>query len=319
MLRLTSNIKIGPYTFKGVHNVEVDSSWDNLTDTCVIQFPREVSWQGRSLVGGNNPLLKRGMAVQVKLGYDDKNTEVFRGYVRHIGAEIPVRIECEDEMFNLKKGAFNGSYRTAKSSQVISDVLKSQGLKTPLKVTADVALGQFRISKATPAKVFEYLREHYFVRAFFREGTLYAGLPYVAALQRQRTIRFDRNVISHNLAFRQKDDVTLHLKGIIVMPDNSRKEVFAGEKEGEQRTFHYYNISKSEAKKMLAAEMERLKYTGYRGSFTTFGVPDIRHGDVIKLADPLYPERDGKYLVKRIKINFGTNGYRQEVELEAKA
>jgi len=77
-------------------------------------------------------------------------------------------------------------------------------------------------------------------------------------------------------------------------------------------------VSVSEAKKLLQRETERLRYTGYRGSFTTFGKPDIRHGDIVNLSDPIFPERSGKYLVKRVRTTFGMNGYRQEVELESK-
>lgn len=315
MLRLTSEIVIGPYRFSAVNEVEVDSSWDNLTDTCTLTFPRQISWEGRSLAGGTDPLLKRKMPVTVKLGYDGKNVEVFRGYVRDISAEIPVKVKCEDAMYLLKQGEFTKSYRSVDTKTLVGDM----ALSTPFEVVANATLGQFRISKSTPAKVLEYIREHYFVRSFFREGKLYVGLAFVAALQRRRRIRFDRNVIEHSLEYREKDDVQLYLKAVIMKPDNTKDEVFEGDEGGEQRTFHYYNISKSEASRLLKQEAERLKYTGYRGSFTTFGSPEIRHGDLIELSDPNYPERDGTYLVKRVKITFGMNGYRQEVELESKA
>lgn len=315
MLRLTSEIVIGPYRFSAVNEVEVDSSWDNLTDTCTLTFPRQISWEGRNLAGGTDPLLKRKMPVTVKLGYDGKNVEVFRGYVRDISAEIPVKVKCEDAMYLLKQGEFTKSYRSVDTKTLISDM----ALSNPFEVVANATLGQFRISKSTPAKVLEYIREHYFIRSFFREGKLYVGLAFVAALQRRRRIRFDRNVIEHSLEYREKDDVQLYLKAVIMKPDNTKNEVFEGDEGGEQRTFHYYNISKSEASKLLKQEAERLKYTGYRGSFTTFGSPEIRHGDLIELSDPNYPERDGTYLVKRVKITFGMSGYRQEVELESKA
>jgi hypothetical protein len=315
MLRLTSDIDIDRYKFRGVTQVEVNSSWDNLTDTCRLVFPREVSWEGRALATGADPLLRRLQPVTVRLGYDDVNTEVFRGYVRDVSGEIPVRVECEDGMYLLKQGEVTKSYRSVSLSTLMSEVITG----VPVQVTADQELGQFRISKASPAKVLQYLREKYFIRAFFREGTLYVGLAYVAALQRERKIRFDRNVISHNLEFRLKEDIRLLLKGIILMPDNSRQEIEVGDRDGEQRTFHYYNISKADATRQLEAELERLRYTGYRGTFTTFGRPDIRHGDIVDLTDPIYPDRQGRYLVRRVRTTFGTGGYRQEVELEARA
>lgn len=315
MLKLSSHVTIGPYSFAGVTEVSGDSSWDNLTDTCELVFPRKVSWKGRTLATGDSPLLVRKMPVLVKLGYDGALTEVFRGFVRDVSGEIPVRVRCEDGMYLLKTGEFTKSYRSVKLSVLMRDLL---GAVVPYEVVADVELGPFRISRATPAKVLEYLREHYFVRAWFREGTLYVGLPYVGALQRARTVRFDRNIIEHRLEFRQKEDVRLLLKAVIMKADNKRVEVEVGDKDGEQRTFHYQDMSEAAAKVMLEGEAERLRYTGYRGSFTTFGKPDIRHGDVVDLEDPDYPERAGRYLVKKVTIRFGSDGYRQEVELESK-
>lgn len=316
MLRLTSNIEIDNLTFRGVTNAEVDSSWDNLTDKATLVFPRKVSWKGRELATGTNPILKRRQPVIVRLGYDDNNNEVFHGFVRDVSGEIPVRLECEDAIYLLKSGEVTRSYRSVSLNTLIGDVV---GGLVPYKVVAAAELGQFRISKATPAKVLEYIREHYFIRSWFRGGTLYVGLAVVPELQSERSLRFDRNVIQHSLEFRQKDDVRLLLKGIIMQPGNKKEEVEVGEKDGEQRTFHYYNITTAEAKKRLEAEAERLIYTGYRGSLTTFGAPFFQHGDLVNLFDPIYPDREGRYLVKRVRTTFGEGGYRQELEIESKA
>lgn len=315
MLRLTSKVIIGDNYFNGVTSVEIDSSWDSLTDRCTITFPRKVSWKGRGLATGTNPILKREQPLVVSLGYNDKNTEVFWGFVREVSAEIPVRVECEDAMYLLKKREITKSYRSVSLETLIADII---GNEVEYKVMISTDLGQFRISKATPAKVLEYLREHYFIRSFFRGGILYVGLAIVPELQRERKIRFDRNVISHNLEYRQKEDIRLLLKAVIIQPGNKREEVEVGEKDGEQRTFHYYNISASAAKKRLEQEAERLMYTGYRGSFTTFGSPDFRHGDIVDIVDPVFPDREGRYLAKAVKTTFGEGGYRQEITLESK-
>lgn len=318
MINLESNIIIGKYDFKGVHAVEIDSSWDNLTDTCEIVFPRKVAWQGKNLATGSDPILKRKQAVSVELGYKGDTSVIFTGFVRDVSAEIPVKINCEDGMYLLKTGEITRSYRSVTLSKLLADVV---GGVLPFKVTAEYDLGQFRISKATPAKVLQHLREHYLIRCWVRGGILYAGLPYVSELQKEHSLDFNRNVISHNLEYREKDDIRLSLKAQIVKPGNGSETVEVpegGDPDGEQRTFHYYNVSKSEAKKMLEQEAERLKYTGYRGTLTTFGTPQIQHGDFVNLNDPTFPERAGRYLVKKVKTSFGMNGYRQEIELESK-
>lgn len=49
--------------------------------------------------------VKRGDAVKVWLGYDDRNELAFAGYVKEVGFKTPVVLECEDEMFKLKQMA----------------------------------------------------------------------------------------------------------------------------------------------------------------------------------------------------------------------
>ena len=62
-------------------------------------------------------------------------------------------------------------------------------------------------------------------------------------------------------------------------------------------------------------KIDKIKYNGYSGSFTTFGKPFIQHGDTIELQDFYIPENTGMYKVKRMDYSFGQNGYRQEIGL----
>lgn len=62
--------------------------------------------------------------------------------------------------------------------------------------------------------------------------------------------------------------------------------------------------------------LNRYQYDGYRGSFTTFGLPFIEHGNIITLTDSLMPERNGNYIVKGVNYSYGTNsGLRQNIDL----
>lgn len=311
---LTTDIQIGNYRFDGVVDVEIESSWDNLTDTCTITFPRKLEWKGKQLATGASPILERKQTVSVLIGYDGLNNEAFSGYVRDISAKIPVSVMCEDAMYLLKSGEITRSYKSVTLGKLLADIMGA----IPYKVVAEYDLGQFRISKATPAKVLQHLREHYLIRCWFRDGVLYAGLPYISEGQRTYSLDFERDVVSNNLEYREKDAVRLKLKAVIVKSGNGSETVEIGDDDGEQRTFHYYNVTAAAATKMLEAEAERLKYTGYRGTLTTFGRPYFRHGDIAELSDPTFPERNGKYLIKKVTTRYGQGGYRQELELESK-
>jgi len=85
---------------------------------------------------------------------------------------------------------------------------------------------------------------------------------------------------------------------------------------GEVISLDYYNMDADQLKKIITSEISAVKYNGLRGTFTTWGLPVINHGDVAVLNDDRYTERNGKYLVESVDISFGVNGYRQEVGLE---
>ena len=70
--------------------------------------------------------------------------------------------------------------------------------------------------------------------------------------------------------------------------------------------------------KIADERIARMKFDGYRGSFTSFLLPRVQHGDAVKLTNPTIPEREGVYLVKQVITTYGVNGGRQEIFLDAK-
>jgi hypothetical protein len=325
MKRVTCNLTIGDYTFVGVNNLIVESGWEQPTDTCKITLPRKAEWLSQPLATGANPILQRGMEVVVSLGYDGVNETIYKGYIVDISAKIPLELTCEDEFWLLKKGEFTKSYRSVTLSQLLADIFKGRNIK--YEVVAERKLGAFKISKATPAKVLNYLRENYHVKFFFRNGVFYAGLVAVAKLQKTHEFFFEptekskefQYITEHDLIFKRKEDVRMKLKGIIKQDKGKDKTVEVGDDDGEVRTFNYtVGQSIADVKKELALHLERLKYDGYRGTMTVFGIPQVQHGDLVRLSDPTYPERNGRYLVKKVTRNFGIQGSRQTLEIEQK-
>ena len=141
MFRLTCDIQIGSFIFKGVTEVEIQSSWDTITDVATITFPRKLSFKNKNIGSGTDPLIKKGDLVDIKLGYDDKNTSLFKGYVRSVSADTPIQIECEDEAFTLKKGEITKTYRDVTLKQLLKDVMSIQIGAQPDNVGLGVLLG----------------------------------------------------------------------------------------------------------------------------------------------------------------------------------
>ena len=148
---------------------------------------------------------------------------------------------------------------------------------------------------------------------------------------------FNRNVINNSLEYKLKEDINLHIKAIsinkvelntttkkgkpkkvdkrleCIVPDNN---YLSG---SETITRHFFDIQTIEELKKRATQMlNRVWFTGLRGSFETFGLPSVRHGDIAKMESLRLKEQNGYYLIKGVTKTFGVDGYRQKIDLDIK-
>ena len=86
--------------------------------------------------------------------------------------------------------------------------------------------------------------------------------------------------------------------------------------DGEVRTLNLLANTREELERQIKANIHRVMYDGYRGSFETFGLPSVTHGDKVVLVNEIYPEMGGTYMAKGITISFGMNGYRRLIDID---
>lgn len=104
-------------------------------------------------------------------------------------------------------------------------------------------------------------------------------------------------------------------------PEGTYKEIETGERapeaiEGERKEFHFTGAKTSaELAELALNELKTYYYTGLKGTFQTFGIPYVRHGDDVKIINPKQPEQNGLYKVKSVEYTGGVDGLRQKVEL----
>lgn len=318
ILKLCCRIKLGIFSFNYVSDVEIKSDVENLTDTCSITLPRALFFEGKPL----REYLKRGDAVLIELGYNDDFNPVFKGFIKNLKMRTPLVIECEDNMYLLKKVLVKPkAYPTLTMKQLIDEYLPEDIEREVL----DFKLGNFIIQSETNlTKILEYITDTYKVRFFFRGGKFYAAMPHTQVLKEGVTsvhkFEFERNIISDNIDYQYKDDVNITVVCKSIQTDNSVIEVRepAG-KEQEVRTYYFNNKSRDELKQLAKERIALYKYDGLKGSFTAFGIPFVQISDAVNLIDNRNEERNGKtYLVKGVKYSFGRNGYRQDIELSCK-
>jgi hypothetical protein len=332
MLILGCNITIGKFTIDYVEQVEIISTWENLTDTCTISFPRKLKWFGEEnqysnlITSGSNSLFRRQDDVVVNLGYDGVLKERFSGQLLRIHTKRPIQFGCEDAMFKLKQKIVP-SYSKKASDGLTLKKLLTDILPSDIKFTClDLTLTDFRIDRATVAEVLDYLKKSFGLSSFFQDGVLSVGFAYnpeIAANGPIPVFDFQENIIDGNdLDYIRADDVLISIHAVSITSSRSpvtKIERDYGDPGGETRTLYFYNVSEVELAKLANEQLTKLTYEGFRGSFTTFLEPMVKHGQAIHILDRIIPDRSGTYLVRKVVTRYGMGiGGRQIITLDRK-
>ena len=324
MYVLASHITIGEQLkLDFVTEVVINSSWQTFTDTAEITIPRKVWVTDKNSSGGVKKgirqYIKPGDKVVIELGYGDEKHVEFEGYVAGIKPDAPLVITCEDCMYHLKRVSVTKSWKTVKLKELVGYLVdeynkaRDPGIRPEIKfeASAETEVGGFVAEKKTIAQVLESLKE-FGISSFFRGNTLHVGYQSEFAKGKRYRFDFQENIVSDDLEYRMTEDVKVKIQAISNMPNGQKKTVEAGDPDGEIQSLNFYNISESDLKKKADEALKNIKRDGYKGSFTTFGLQPVRHGDTVELVDNEYTERSNQvYEVDTVKTSFGMGGFRR--------
>lgn len=324
MFVLAAEITIGQYIFDRVNYVQIVKSVDLLSDTAIIRLPVSALLGNESEGFQRSKLentIKQGDPVTINLAYAGQfEKDEFKGFVRYIKPNTPtIEIQCEDSVYKIRKKRVNKNFRNTTLKEVLTFITEGTGVELTGDIP-DVNFDKFLLKNINGAKALQKLKDEYGLFVFLDdEGKLYAGLRQLKNIGERVKINLFKNIVKHNLKYVSADDVEIYVKVIGIKKDNTKVEVFVGEQEGEQRTLHIYNISsKSQLKEIGKARLSELKYTGYRGTITTFLVPYATRGMTAAVVDKNYPDREGNYFISKVTTTFGTSGARRIIELDTK-
>jgi len=217
--------------------------------------------------------------------------------------------------------------------KLIDDMLEEAGINDINTIVSDANLGDFQIDRVSIADVLRELRDKYSLNVFFRDCILYAGLPFSLVDGDNYSYVFDGNkasIINDNLEWQDVDDsdIVINAKSenmetnekieIFVYYNSSREIVVSdSEIQGSIRTYNDVNRTRDELVDIAKRRLQRNDYTGFSGSFTTFGHKNIKVGDVVNLTSYKYRDRkNGSYYIKSINDSFTKQGYRMTVYLD---
>lgn len=349
MLKCISKITITPVgkepiVIDFINEVEVSTSYDKMTDTAKVTFPRNINYDGKNIFVGKDAMFKRKDFIKIELGYDPKLRTIFEGYITKVGASNPIVIECEDRMFLLKNTNITypektGTITTGKSGKLLkkpiitSDPITLKQLldymlvdidykiivnnSTGKSIVSDVNLGNFRATKVSVTEILDTLKKEYGLYSYFIGNILYVGLPANAAQSNTEEFAFEKTIINaEDLDYQQADDLNLKVVAISMDSNNTKKQIEVGDTDGSQRTYYTYNASDDELKVFANAKLKEVKYTGYSGKIFTFGEPFVKHGDIAKITSEKFPEQDGYYSIVGVNYSMSVGGgYRQTIDI----
>jgi len=328
MLRLTSRITIGEWSFNNCVEVEIHSSWEDMTDRCTITIPRKVRWLDKDLAAGTESALSVGDSVKVELGYDFNYSTYFEGFITGIGAKTPVTIECQDAFWFLKQ--CSGKWTLGKGSTIAdvlekveetylnSPVFEKYGATINFAPFKDTQVGTVRANNVSMAFVLSTLQKKMGIVSFMRNNTLYSGLAYYDDQRNEINRQFNYNIIDDSMEQKKAEDARIKL--VVKAIDNKNlAPVEVGDPEGDSITYLVSGVTtQAQMRERGEAELPKYKFDGWHGSFTTFGDEFIKHGDVINLTDKVIKDRNGKFFVKKVTTRFGVNGFRNTIDLHKK-
>lgn len=328
MLRLFSKITINKTTFTAVVNTEIETTWQTLTDTALIEVPNTFKRNGRPITVGDEGFFKRGDSVKIEYGYYPNLNVEFEGYIRKIYVDNVIKIEAEDAGYLLKQETKTFSAKEVTANSLLEEI-------SPIDyITEDAALGKFRITRVTPAQVLDELRKKYGLVSYIRGGVLRTGLAYYLDEGKNVTFDLEKNIIENDLEFIDVNELKPVVLGLNSKDDNTIVEKYAYYEAGkteptiaDKKPDGYEQtdkiniaeeISVKDLETLITNTLKRRISTGIRGSFTSFAEPSVTHGDRVILKSRKFPEKQGTYLVKKVVKSFGVNGGRQEITLDTK-
>ena len=319
MLKLCSEITIEgdkTWLFNAVADCNIVEDVSTLTDTCEIQLPKKIKWQ-EAVAKNGKPPIKRGDKITIKLGYDGDLQTRFTGFIRSVDAKVPITIKCEDGMFVLKSHKVKPkAFKNASLHEIMSYLLEGTSIQFQL-MDKNIKVGNWRLTKTHASEELQELKEKMMLSSYFRringESILYIGLAY--PLDNRKKVKFmhGKNIIDENFEYRDKEDIRVRCEAQSFNAKNKKVTYEYGDKDGDVIKIRMDGLTENELKKYAIEAVERYKQSGFKGSFETFGQPEVSKCDMVEIH--VSDGNSGVYLVKKLEIEFGTNGYRQKIEL----
>lgn len=315
------NDQKGFLAFSAIHEVEINKSVEELSDTAVIKLPTRFKIRQNNETKYTEEAIAVGDKVSIMLSYKGQysGTE-FVGFVKKISPKIPLEIHCEDKMWLLRRKNINKSWQKTTLKEILQEVVKGTPIELDEKNIPNINLDKWVIKNANGCQVLESIKKQLCMTVFLNDdGKLYCGLQQGTNIGQSVVYDLNYNLVENNLEFKAKEDRRIKVKYKYKAKDNKETSVEVGDADGEQREF-YTSVVSDEKKltEMATAEIEKLKYDGFDGDVTSFLIPFATRGMKAVIKDKEHLNREANYFIKKVVTTFGTGGARRKVSISNK-
>lgn len=319
-LNLNARVTLGNVRLENVSQFEISESITEMSTTAKITIPKNYALKQDVAILQQ---FKVGDKVTIKAGYDGDYQNEFIGYISEIDSDIPLIISCED-MYKLRQNNIVKSYPAGtKLKTVLHDIVPNDE-----KITIecdDVTIGKYSIDNASTFAVLQDLSSNFGLYSRLQNGVLKVGLAYdYGANTRTHEYVIGKNVKQNQLKYKRAEDVKIRFKAVATNPNGKKTTVIVGakEKDASERTLNFAGpMSEEELKKQASAALAKVRFDGYQGCITGFGMPHTRAGDALLVKDEFEKDneyREGSYLIESVTISYGNGGFSRENKLSYK-
>jgi len=311
MLSLKHEIRIGNLEFNHVKEVSIKTTKESIADVMTVKLPKF-----KKLKPGD---IKEGYWVVYKCGYNEYGiyTE-FEGFVGNVSPNQPHVVECHDWFGELKKTIITKTFRKMYSSDIISILLSGYNIDLR-EVQKGKKFNRVVFRRKSLRWILSYLAKVSNYDVYFR-GKLLFFCPKWDEADRQ----YEPPYFKYGINIIDDSEMVYYISGkygkitvISEKTDGSGKIIKAsyGSGTNEKKVF-MEDLDYKEARDIAREKYNELNYTGFRGTFETFGYPSVVHSTKVNYDDDDSPEKFGFYKVKNVEKTIGAGGYRQKIYLQ---
>jgi hypothetical protein len=318
---MTTDIAIGPYKGYRVQSMSWRNAIDEYMSVASLTIPAV------SVLDGGQPdvaslrnkiptqtLIKEGMSVSIRAGYNGNNQLQFEGFVAKIIYKAPMVVQCEGWGYRLRNVITHRLYTNTTVADVLTDLVKETGISLHNSIP-HIPLHKADLRNYTGLQVLEWLKRNLLLTIYFEQSILYCGLRYGKPNGQKIDYRVGWNVASD--ADLIKTDIPLSILNIDIKTRNEEGEVVTTSPAGNNNKV--VRITGTADPLFIAALKEDLQTTerskGMGGKLVVFLSKTCRVNDIANISNRRYPEMAGSYIIDAVDGTFDRTGARQVLTL----